>query len=123
MKVASILPSILLRSWLFVVGLVAIATCLWVFLSNHGFVADPVLWILSLVVGALFVAIGISFWSLFVLIPGLARPVWLGRQQAVALAVGCFLLQSCLAGVLTLLGAWPHPQQWFLGALPFLWSN
>jgi hypothetical protein len=119
----SILPIVPFRSWVGVASLLAIAATVWAFLSGAGFTSDLVHWGFAVLAGALFVSFGFSVWSLAVVAPRMQRPSWLDRRQGVALAAACFLVQSALAGILSIFGAWPHPKLWFLGALPFLWRG
>jgi hypothetical protein len=119
MQHASLIPRIPISAWLWCTGFVLGATCVWSFLFANGLSTDWTLWGFAFLVAVVSVGFGLAVWSLLVLIPGARRPVWLARKQAVVLAALCFVMQSAVAGSLTLLGVWPHGSIWFLGALPF----
>ncbi|QSX77389.1 hypothetical protein [Agrilutibacter solisilvae] len=119
----SLLPSIPPRAWLHAAALLALATLALAFFLGHGFAADMFLWGNAFVAGAIFVLFGLGVWGLLTLAPFARRPAWLEPRQAMALSVACFLVQSALAGALTMAGVWPHSRLWFLGALPFVWSG
>lgn len=123
MERTAIVPKIPLSAWLYCAGFLLVATCVWAFLFSLGSSADSVIWAFSFLVAIVFVGFGLSFWCLITLIPTFHRPAWLSQKQAVSLSAVCFATQSAVAGVLTLLEAWPHRDLWFLGALPFAFAG
>ena len=123
LKNQSLLPSIPLGAWLYAAASLALATIVWALILGHRFSGNILLWCNAFAVGAIFVLFGFSLWGLLILAPFLRRPKWLEPRQAATLSAACFSVQSALAGALTMIGVWPHPTLWFLGALPFAWSG
>jgi hypothetical protein len=120
MKVPAIMSFVPCKSFAALGTLYVLALLAWAFLLGHGQLADPITWAFSAVAALLFVSFGVCCWALLMLAPAL-RPSWLQAKQSFAIAAGAFALQGGLAGALAVLGAWPHPDVWYLGALPFLW--
>ena len=123
MQRVPLMPRIPTSAWLISATYLLIATCLWSFIFGDGFTTNWELWVLSFLAAVVFVGFGLSFWCLITLVPRLYRPTWLSQKQALFLSVACFVIQSGTAGVLTLLGAWPHRDLWFLGGIPFLFGS
>lgn len=123
MKSASLMPRIPVSAWVWFAAAVIAMCCLWSILLAQGLSSDWVVWGCALLAAVVFVGFGLAVWCLLVLVPRLHRPAWLDRRQALALSAACFVMQSATAGVMTLLGAWPHPERWFLGALPFAFGG
>ena len=94
----------------------------WLFLIRAFDNPHWVVFLLSAVVAALFVSFGVSLAGVLRFI-GAGHPAWLSQTQAAYMAMVGLLLQSLLAGALTLVGAWPHKDLWFLGAIAFLWRG
>lgn len=94
----------------------------WLFLSRAFDQPNWFFFLLSLVVAAVFVSFYVSGVGLLWFI-GTERPAWLSQKQAVWLAASGFVVQALLTGALSLVGAWPHKDLWFLGAIPFLWRG
>jgi len=94
----------------------------WLFLLNG---TEPVSW--PVLLGSALVAANSLFWGLSlwaVLSLALRKlPHWLTPVSALYLAVGSFVAQAAFAGILSLLGAWPHSDLWYLGATAFLWRG
>ena len=80
-------------------------------------------WALALLAAIVFVSSGLALWFLLTLVPTFHRPVWLSQRQALVLSGVCFVIQSAGAGVFTLIGVWPHPGLWFLGAFAFVFGS
>ena len=123
MNLRALVPTVPAGAWAWAAFYLLISIVVWAFFLKGEFSADWVQWGFAVLVGALFVAFAFSFWALLTLVPSLRRPTWLNRPKALTLSLFCFALQSGLAGALTMMGAWPHPKLWFLGALPFLWIH
>jgi hypothetical protein len=96
----------------------ALAFAFWIFIGTpiSHWVQIP----LAALIAAIFLSSGVSLALALQLLLRIV-PGWLTRTHAAWLAIGAFMLQSALAGLLTIFGVWPYPKLWFLGAIPFLW--
>lgn len=122
MKIAALLQSVPKQSLLVLAGLFMFLVVAWAYLLGNSFSVNLSVWLFAFAAGLLFAAFGLALWSLLVLVLA-RRPAWLKPGQAMALAAASFVLQGLVAGLLTLLGAWPYPKIWYFGAAPFLFAG
>lgn len=121
MNLRSFVPAFPRSSIVVATALCALGMLVCVFLIGRGDWSDPVVWACSVAFLLLFIGFYLFLWGLLMLVPSLRRP-WVNPKQAMVLGGGGFILQAGLAGMFTMLGMWPHPESWYLGALAFAWG-
>lgn len=123
MERAALIPRVPLSAWIRLAVYLLITTCMWELVFAAGHPSDSIDWAFAFLTAVVFVSFGLCFYFLLTLIPTLHRPAWVSQRQSVVLSVVCFAVHSVVAGLLTLLGVWPHGGLWFLGVMPFAVSS